>query len=306
VGETKEKTAGVFLLTRDNDYQRLQESDALATARRLKLRAHVFFAENSVRIQTSQIEDFIDAHPAESVVIVEAVDDESLAATAHRAAERTMGWFLLHRSAAYLYGLRSEFPTLPICTVTADHQEIGRIQGKQFVTLLRGRGTMLYVAGPDAASAARDRTAGVKEVLGDSPIDLHVVHGDWTEQSGETLVEAWLRAPEAASMSLALVGCQNDAMAAGALRALARASAMLGRDELAQVPVTGVDGTPEQGIPMVDRHRMAATVVMPPAAGHAVELVEKTWSTPGFAPPILVRQVVRSYPELAVVALRAR
>jgi len=94
-------------------------------------------------------------------------------------------------------------------------------------------------------------------------------------------------------------------MAAGAARALPRAAAMLGRDDLGKVSVTGVDGTPEHGIPLVDRQRLAATVIMPPADGHAIELVHQTWSTPGFSPPVLVRQSVRSYPELAVVALRA-
>ncbi len=300
----KDKTAGVFLLTRDNDYQRLQEADALATARRLKVPITVSFAENEARLQVKQIEDFVDTHPADSVVIVEAVDDESLAGVAHRAAGLGMGWFLLHRSASYMYGLRSEFPALAMSMVTADHKEIGRIQGKQFVALLRGRGTVLYVCGPQGASAANDRTAGMKEIIQGTPIDCHIVHGDWTEKSGEEKVAAWLRASDETTSLLRLVGCQNDAMATGALRALTRGAAMLGRDHLAHLPVTGVDGTPEHGIPMVDRHRLAATVIMPPAAGHAIELVHQTWSTPGFSPPVLVRQSVRSYPELAVVALK--
>jgi ABC-type sugar transport system substrate-binding protein len=300
----KEKTAGVFLLTRENDYQRLQESEALAEARRLKVPISVSFAENDARAQIGQIEEFIDAHPPDSIVIVEAVEDESLATTAHRAAERGLGWFLLHRSAGYMYGLRSEFPALAMSTVTADHKEIGRIQGKQFVTLLRGRGVVLYVRGPKGASAADDRLAGVKDIIEGSPIECHVVHGDWTEKSGESIVSEWLREHDR-SISIQLVGCQNDSMASGALRALPRSAAMMGRDDLARIPVTGVDGTPEHGIPLVDRKRLAATVIMPPAAGHAIELVHQTWTTPGFSPPILVRQPVRSYPELALVALRA-
>jgi ABC-type sugar transport system substrate-binding protein len=147
--------------------------------------------------------------------------------------------------------------------------------------------------------------AGVKEVITGSPIVCHITHGDWTEKSGESTVTSWLRESDP-SVSIQLVGCQNDAMAVGALRAIPRAAAMLGRDDLAQIPVTGVDGTPENGIPLVDRHRLAATVIMPPAAGYAIELVHQTWTTLGFSPPVFVRQAVRSYPELAVVALRAR
>src|SRR5262249_32462871 len=161
--------------------------------------------------------------------------------------------------------------------VTADHKEIGRIQGKQFISLLRGRGGLLYVCGPQGASAANDRLAGMKEVIAGSPIVCHVVHGDWTEKSGEATVSRWLKDLDPAT-TIQLVGCQNDAMATGALRALPRAAAMLGRDDL-RVPVTGVDGTPEHGIPLVDRKRLAATVIMPPAAGHAIELVHQTWTT---------------------------
>ena len=71
----KEKAAGLFLLTRQNDYQRLQETAAMAAAHQLRIPIVVHFSENEVRVQTEQIYGFVHAHPAGSVVIVEVRHD---------------------------------------------------------------------------------------------------------------------------------------------------------------------------------------------------------------------------------------
>ncbi len=224
----KEKAAGLFLLTRQNDYQRLQETAAVAAAHQLGVPIVVHFSENEVRVQTEQIYAFVHAHPAGSVVIVEAVSDATLEQAARHAARAGIGWILLNRTAAYMNSLRLEFPLLAFGVVTADNKEIGRIQGRQFESLLRGKGTVLYVSGPVGASAATDRLSGMKETIEGSAIKYHVVHGDWTERGGELAVAGFLR-NGGANASIQAVGCQNDAMAAGALRALSAASGSQGR-----------------------------------------------------------------------------
>src|SRR5204862_1266849 len=107
-----------------NDYQRLQEAEAVAASRRLGVPIEVHFGENDAGVQTRQILTFARTHPAESVVIVEAVDDESLADVAHKVAESKMGWFLLHRIASYMDELRSAFPALPMSMGTAAQKAI--------------------------------------------------------------------------------------------------------------------------------------------------------------------------------------
>ena len=47
--------------------------------------------------------------------------------------------------------------------VSADHEEIGRIQGRQFAALLPRGGSVLYIKGPSRSSSARKRTAGMIE-----------------------------------------------------------------------------------------------------------------------------------------------
>jgi len=297
----KDKTAGLFLLTRQNDYQRLQETAAVAMAHHLRSPLEVRFAENDARVQTEQIYAFIHAHPAGSVVVVEPVNDGALEQVARHAVLAGMGWILLNRTTFYLSELRREFPALPIGVVTADQKEIGRIQAKQFEALLRDKGTVLYVRGPANASAASDRFAGMREIVDPSPLKYQVVYGDWTEESGEQAVSTWLRS--AGASLIQLVGCQNDAMAAGALRALAGASAQ--KPSIAQILVTGVDGNPEYGLPLVDRRRLAATVIVPAVAGQAIESIHKVWNTPSFSLPLVMQLPVRSYPDIGSVTVRA-
>jgi len=299
----KDKSAGLFLLTRQNDYQRLQETAAVAMARQLKIPLDVYFADNDVRKQTQQIYGFIHAHPVGSMIAVEAVNDEPLEPVARHAALGGLGWLLLNRTADYLIDLRSEFPASAVGSVTADQKEIGRIQGKQFEALLGGKGTVLYVRGPAGASAASDRLAGMKEVLRGTLIKYQIIHGDWTEEGGESAVSSWLRSA-GPTADFQLIGCQNDAMAAGALRAWAGA-VILNRGNLTRTPVTGVDGNPAYGVQLVDRNRLAATVIMPPVAGQAIELIHNVWNTPGFTLPPVVCLPVRSYPEIGSVTLRA-
>lgn len=296
----KERSIGLFLLARENEYQRLQEAAARETARQLSVPLDPHFSDDAYD-QTKQIYDFVHDHPAGSALIVESVVDEALAPVARHAAAAGMGWYLLHRIVPYMHELRREYPTLPIGTVTSDQRQIGRIQGKHFAALLGSEGLVLYVQGPAGSTIAVDRLAGMRETIG--TLKHQLVRGDWSEQSGESAVGKWLETSTACGQ-LALVGCQNDAMAAGALRALARAAIVLKLPALGTLPVTGVDGNPEYGIALVNRQKLAATVVMPPAAGKAVELIHEAWTTPGFVPAPIRQLPVHSYPDLTALAPR--
>ena len=82
----------------------------------------------------------------------------------------------------------------------------------------------------------------------------------WTEASGEEAISQWLRLKQFQTSPARLIGCQNDAMAVGARRALQAAGAR--HPSLAKVPITGVDGLPDGGRRHVDG-TLAATVITP-------------------------------------------
>src|SRR6266536_6528965 len=217
----KNRSIGLFLLARQNEYQRLQESSARAMAQHLKTPLDVYFSESNTYVQTKQIYDFIHARPPGSALVVESVVDEEFEPVARHAALAGMGWYLLHRIVGYVEHLRRELPGLPIGTVTSDQKEIGRIQGKHFEALLPRTGEVLYVQGPAGSSIATGRFAGMKEGIDPTAIKYHSIRGDWSEAGGEAAVSKWLE-ENRARIQVRLVGCQNDAMAVGALRALAR------------------------------------------------------------------------------------
>jgi ribose transport system substrate-binding protein len=109
---------------------------------------------------------------------------------AHAAVGAGIGWVLLNREADYLSELRKS-SKVPVFAISSNHEEIGRIQGRQFAALLPNGGTVLYIQGPgDAASA---RTSGMFET---KPANIHtkMLRGNWTEESAQKAVSSWLRA----------------------------------------------------------------------------------------------------------------
>jgi ABC-type sugar transport system substrate-binding protein len=75
-----------------------------------------------------------------------------------------------------------------------------------------------------------------------------------------------------------LVGSQNDAMAMGVRRAVEALPPGPTRDRWLAIPYTGVDGVPSTGQAWVKQGHLTATIISPPLAGLALELVVKARS----------------------------
>jgi len=285
----------VGLLSADQEFQRLQADDARTAADESGLEAQVVFAENTAVVQIQQLFKFIHRPPAERplAIVVETVVGEGLERVARAAADAGIGWVLLNRKVTYMDALRRQHPGLPLALVSTEQEEVGRIQARQFKALVpSGRGEVLYLQGPPDTSAAQDRLNGALEGLKDTALELRLLDGRWTEDSGEQAIQRWLALKTSASMQPALVGCQNDAMAVGAARALASHRA---RPELARVPITGCDGLLEGGRRLVDAGLLAATIVAPSNTGPAIRLVAQALATKRQPPPQLLL-APESYP----------
>jgi ABC-type sugar transport system substrate-binding protein len=277
---TKHKVL-VSLLSDDQEFQVLQAQDARATAPRLGLAVEIVFAENNSVLQIQQLFKAVHAPEAERprAIVVETVVGEGLERVARNAAQAGVGWVLLNRHVPYLEELRARHASVPIFAIGTDQEEVGRIQARHFRAFLPAGGLVLYIQGPADTSAARERLIGAQQGLAGSAIELRVLEGLWTEQSGEQAVARWLRLKSNENVRADLIGCQNDAMALGARRAIDAIPDEARRRALSALPITGCDGLPEGGQRLVDLRKLAATVICPSNAGPALDALANAFAT---------------------------
>src|SRR5215469_2694240 len=120
-----------------------------------------------------------DAHP--DGIIFEPVGGTALPQVARAAATAGIAWVVLNRDVEYISELRKAC-RVPIFNITSDHEEIGRIQGKQFAALLPKGGSVLYIQGPSESLAAKQRTTGMYETK-PADVQVKIMRGQWTEAS---------------------------------------------------------------------------------------------------------------------------
>jgi ABC-type sugar transport system substrate-binding protein len=293
-------TIALCLVDDKNDFQQLLREDAEAAARKAGLRLDVLWSGPDLSGQLNVLQDRLAAPPRPDAILVMAVRDRGIARLAREVARAGVHWLFLNRSEDNLDALRLESPAVAISSVCADEIETGRIQGRIFQALLPAGGKVLYVQGSSRSLAARERTAGVEEVVAGTPIDLVPIEAGWTTEDGRSAVQRWLNIATRANVRLDLVGCQNDLLAAGAIKGLQEVSRELGQPAVAKVPVVGCDGAPSMGQAMVKDGRLLATVVLPRTTATAVELVARVL-VGGERPPALVMLKGASMPELGAL-----
>src|ERR1700716_3368662 len=154
----------ISLTTDDNDYQIEQAQSAEQAARNLGVEAQILYANNDAITQSTQILKAVQA--AENLrpdaIVFEPVGGTALPQVARAAVNAGIGWAVLNRDATYVAELR-RLSKATVFRISADHVEIGRIQGRQFAALLPRGGSILYIQGPSENSAAKDRTLGMME-----------------------------------------------------------------------------------------------------------------------------------------------
>src|SRR5271157_4840404 len=137
------------LLTDDNDYQLEQAAAAQQTAGQLGVNLEVVYAENDSVTQSQQLLKAIQGPPSTrpNAILFQPVGRMALPQVANAAVAAGIGWGILNREAPYVGDLRRS-SKVPVFSVSSDHREIGRIQGRQISALLPGGGTVLHVQGP--------------------------------------------------------------------------------------------------------------------------------------------------------------
>jgi len=287
------------VMNEDNDYQIEQVNSARRAATRCGAELEIISAEDDGVLQSQQllqrIQGAVESRP--NAIIVEPAGSTALPHVARAAGAAGIGWVVLSRDADYIAELRSAY-RIPVCVITPDHQEMGRIQGRQLAALLPRGGVILYIQGPSHSKAATLRYEGLLETVPEN-IQLRVVKGHWTESSAKKAVHSWLGLSTSRNTEIVSVCAQDDSMAIGARKAFEQSTHEL-RQSWRQIPFLGCDGMPQTGQEWVRQGLLAATVLNPPTAPVAIELVA-AFLRNGTMPPPRTLTHARSIPELAML-----
>lgn len=291
----------VSLTTDDNDYQIEQAASAEESGRRLGVEVKIIHAGNDAITQSQQLLKVIqsrsEAHP--DAIVFEPTGGTALPQVARAAAQAGIGWVVLNRDVDYIGELRWTCQA-PIFGITADHEEIGRIQGQQLGALLPKGGTVLYVQGPSESSAARQRTAGMYDAK-PAGIEVKTLRGQWTEASSYRAVSSWLRLSTSQQARIDVVAAQDDSMAVGARRAFQDHTSGSARDLWLSLPFIGCDGLPKTGQAWVRSGLLAATIAVPANTGLALQMLVKAIES-GTQPAERSLTKVESFPPIEVLA----
>ena len=291
----------VVSLPNNNSYQQEQAKAAQEAALRRGAEIQLIYADNDSVKQSSQLLDFVQSRQSRpDGILFEPLTSTGLVRVAEAAVLAGIGWGVLNSDVDYLDRLRTLCPKVPVFEVTRDHTEIGRIQARQLAALLPKGGNVLYVQGPANNSAAVQRTAGL-ESLKQQNIHLKLLRSQWTPESAQQAVTAWLRLSTSRSETIHAVCCQYDGIAMGARKAFEEAFNIGDRERWLKLPFTGVDGLPAEGQAWVKQGILAATVVAPTTTQIAIELMAQGLEK-GTQPAIRTLIDLKSYPTIEELA----
>jgi ribose transport system substrate-binding protein len=290
------------LTTASNDFQTEQARAAEESAIRANVDLKILFADNDSINQSQQLIAAVHETPAARPdgILFEPVSGTALPHVARGAVAAGMGWVVLNSETAYVPELRKK-ATAPVFAVSADHHEVGLIQGRQMAAILPMGGSVLYIQGSSEHSAAMQRTTGMMQIKPDN-IQLITLRAKWTEESAMKAVESWLRLSTSQKAHIGAIVAQDDSMAMGARRAFEKLTDPSGRAKWLALPFLGCDGLPETGQAWVRKGILAATVVVPPNAGQAVEALAKALVKGAPQPPERLLNPARSYPRVEQLA----
>jgi ABC-type sugar transport system substrate-binding protein len=262
----------VSLTNNDNDYQQEQASAAEKTARRLGVDVKIIHANNDAVAQSQQLLHYVqDASVTRpDAIMFEPAGGTAFPQVARAAVAAGIGWVVLNHEVDYVLELRRTYK-VPIFSISSNHEEVGKIQGKQFAALLPNGGNILYIEGPANSSAAKERTLGMNRTK-PANIQVKTMRANWTEESAHRTVSSWLRLSTSQESRIDLVGAQDDSMAMGARKAFSEI-AENDRARWMKIPFTGCDGMPKTGQAWVRNGTLAATVFIRQNTDLAIEML---------------------------------
>lgn len=297
----------VSLTNNDNDYQQEQAAAAEKTARRLGVDVKIIHANNDALVQSQQLLQYVQGSGVAKpdAIMFEPAGGTAFPQVARAAAAAGIGWVVLNFDVDYILDLRRQYK-VPMCAITSDHEEVGKIQGQQFAALLPDGGSVLYIEGPANSLAAKQRTSGMNRSK-PANISVKAIRANWTEESAYKAVSSWLRLQTSQQSRIDVVGAQDDSMAMGARKAFGEIVEGE-RARWMKIPVTGCDGMPKTGQAWVRNGSLAATIYIRPNTDLAIEMLAEVFQSGSSLPDRKVTnpESIPSLAELAALGKKAR
>jgi ABC-type sugar transport system substrate-binding protein len=292
----------VSLITQESDYQREQAYSAQQAANRLNVEVQILYADSDPIRQSQQLLEVVQNRSSGvKALIFEPAGSTAFPQVARAAAAAGLGWVVMNRNDPSVAQLRSRYSS-PIFTASEDHEETGRILGRQITALLPRGGAVLCLQGPSGNPVTERRMAGMHETKPNN-IELKFLRSaQWTEEAGYKAVASWLRLSTSYNSDIAGVIGQSDLIALGAHRAFQELTTGERRNHWLEVPFLGVNGL-KAGQDAVHSGVLAATVVIPPCSAAAVETLVHAYRE-GVRPQECILVTPRSFPDLATLVPR--
>src|SRR6202040_3109659 len=122
----------VSLTNNDNDYQQEQAAAVEKAARRLGVEVKIIHANNDALAQSQQLLHYVQDSGVvrPDAIMFEPAGGTAFPQVARAAAAAGIGWVVLNYEVDYILELRRSYK-VPIFSISSNHQEVGKIQGKQ-------------------------------------------------------------------------------------------------------------------------------------------------------------------------------
>lgn len=228
-GGKKRYVIGVSQCSEDVWREKLNQELRVAALYYNNMDLDIASANDDVRLQTDQINRFVDKGVD---LLIVAPGQVSISPAIDRAYEKGIPVIIFDRRT------RSNKYT---AYIGADNREIGASMGEYLAGALPKGGRVVELCGLSSSSPAIERAEGFDSVVAVRPsIDIVAkLHADWTEQGGSRAMDSLLRSPHP---DFDCLFAHNDRMAMGARRAAQQHGL-----DLQRIRFCGIDAMPQKG-----------------------------------------------------------
>lgn len=228
-GGKKRYVIGVSQCSEDVWREKLNQELRVAALYYNNMDLDIASANDDVRLQTDQINRFVDKGVD---LLIVAPGQVSISPAIDRAYEKGIPVIIFDRRT------RSNKYT---AYIGADNREIGASMGEYLAGALPNGGRVVELCGLSSSSPAIERAEGFDSVVAVRPsIDIVAkLHADWTEQGGFRVMDSLLRSPHP---DFDCLFAHNDRMAMGARRAAQQHGL-----DLQRIRFCGIDAMPQKG-----------------------------------------------------------